>query len=96
MSRGDMILHLFAGGNILEKEGVRSLFRGLGPNLVGVAPSRAIYFAAYSGAKENLCKVLKPDSTSVHICAATFAGFTSVTATNPIWLVKTRMQLDTR
>lgn len=25
---------------ILEKEGVRSLFRGLGPNLVGVAPSR--------------------------------------------------------
>lgn len=25
---------------ILEKEGIRSLFRGLGPNLVGVAPSR--------------------------------------------------------
>lgn len=25
---------------ILEKEGPRSLFRGLGPNLVGVAPSR--------------------------------------------------------
>lgn len=25
---------------ILEKEGMRSLFRGLGPNLVGVAPSR--------------------------------------------------------
>lgn len=26
--------------SILEKEGPRSLFRGLGPNLVGVAPSR--------------------------------------------------------
>lgn len=25
---------------ILEREGPRSLFRGLGPNLVGVAPSR--------------------------------------------------------
>lgn len=25
---------------ILEREGARSLFRGLGPNLVGVAPSR--------------------------------------------------------
>ncbi|CAL1571596.1 unnamed protein product [Knipowitschia caucasica] len=25
---------------IMEKEGPRSLFRGLGPNLVGVAPSR--------------------------------------------------------
>ncbi|XP_026092509.1 solute carrier family 25 member 33 isoform X2 [Carassius auratus] len=27
--------------SILEKEGPKSLFRGLGPNLVGVAPSRA-------------------------------------------------------
>ncbi|KTG06065.1 hypothetical protein cypCar_00050105 [Cyprinus carpio] len=26
--------------SILEKEGPKSLFRGLGPNLVGVAPSR--------------------------------------------------------
>ncbi len=25
---------------IIEKEGLRSLFRGLGPNLIGVAPSR--------------------------------------------------------
>ncbi|KAJ8256501.1 hypothetical protein COCON_G00186530 [Conger conger] len=27
---------------ILEKEGPRSLFKGLGPNLVGVAPSRYV------------------------------------------------------
>lgn len=26
--------------HILETEGVQGLFRGLGPNLVGVAPSR--------------------------------------------------------
>uniref|UniRef100_A0A6I8NDZ6 Uncharacterized protein n=1 Tax=Ornithorhynchus anatinus TaxID=9258 RepID=A0A6I8NDZ6_ORNAN len=31
---------------ILEKEGPRWLFRGLGPNLVGVAPSRLIGFLA--------------------------------------------------
>lgn len=30
----------FCFRSILEKEGPRSLFRGLGPNLVGVAPSR--------------------------------------------------------
>lgn len=29
---------------ILEREGPRSLFRGLGPNLVGVAPSRYFFF----------------------------------------------------
>lgn len=81
---------------ILEKEGPRSLFRGLGPNLVGVAPSRAIYFAAYSTAKEKLNGVLEPDSTQVHMVSAGMAGFTAITATNPIWLIKTRLQLDAR
>ncbi|XP_013928064.1 PREDICTED: solute carrier family 25 member 36-A-like [Thamnophis sirtalis] len=79
---------------ILEKEGVRSLFRGLGPNLIGVAPSRAIYFAAYSGAKERLNTVLMPESKKVHMISAACAGITSATLTNPIWLVKTRMQLE--
>ncbi|XP_077201857.1 solute carrier family 25 member 36-A-like [Paroedura picta] len=82
--------------SILEKEGVRSLFRGLGPNLVGVAPSRAIYFAAYSGAKEKLNMVLVPESKKVHMLSAACAGVTSATLTNPIWLVKTRMQLEAR
>nr|XP_033814273.1 solute carrier family 25 member 36 [Geotrypetes seraphini] len=81
---------------ILQKEGPRSLFRGLGPNLVGVAPSRAIYFAAYSGCKERLNHVLTADSTPVHMVSAGVAGFTAITATNPIWLVKTRLQLDAR
>ncbi|XP_077089161.1 solute carrier family 25 member 36-A [Siphateles boraxobius] len=81
---------------ILEKEGPRSLFRGLGPNLVGVAPSRAIYFAAYSTAKEKLNNVFDPDSTQVHMLSAGLAGFTAITVTNPIWLIKTRLQLDAR
>ncbi|XP_012672072.1 solute carrier family 25 member 36-A [Clupea harengus] len=81
---------------ILQKEGPRSLFRGLGPNLVGVAPSRAIYFAAYSLAKEKLNGVFQPDSTQVHMVSAALAGFTAITATNPIWLIKTRLQLDAR
>uniref|UniRef100_A0A674E5C3 Solute carrier family 25 member 36a n=1 Tax=Salmo trutta TaxID=8032 RepID=A0A674E5C3_SALTR len=58
---------------ILEKEGPRSLFRGLGPNLVGVAPSRAIYFASYSTAKEKLSGVFEPDSTQVHMVSAGLA-----------------------
>lgn len=59
---------------ILEKEGPRSLFRGLGPNLVGVAPSRAIYFAAYSNCKEKLNGLFDPDSTQVHMISAAMAG----------------------
>ncbi|XP_042627761.1 solute carrier family 25 member 36-A-like isoform X2 [Cyprinus carpio] len=96
MSQRDTLVHLFAGGLILEKEGPRSLFRGLGPNLIGVAPSRAIYFAAYSSSKERLNCVLEPNSTQVHMMSAGIAGFTAITATNPIWLIKTRLQLDAR
>ncbi|XP_058250345.1 solute carrier family 25 member 36-A isoform X2 [Hemibagrus wyckioides] len=57
---------------------------------------KAIYFAAYSTAKEKLNGVLEPDSTQVHMVSAGLAGFTAITATNPIWLIKTRLQLDAR
>ncbi|NXR32915.1 S2533 protein, partial [Zosterops hypoxanthus] len=59
-------------------------------------PTRAIYFAAYSATKERLNTVLVPESKKVHILAAACAGVSSATLTNPIWLVKTRMQLEVR
>ncbi|KAK7129072.1 hypothetical protein R3I94_017324 [Phoxinus phoxinus] len=80
--------------SILEKEGPKSLFRGLGPNLVGVAPSRAIYFAAYSKSKETFNGVFVPNSGAVHISSAGFAAFITNSLMNPIWMVKTRMQLE--
>uniref|UniRef100_A0A336MBW7 CSON014903 protein n=1 Tax=Culicoides sonorensis TaxID=179676 RepID=A0A336MBW7_CULSO len=82
--------------HIVETEGPRALFKGLGPNIVGVAPSRAFYFCAYSQTKEamNTLGLVQPDSPIVHITSASCAGFVSATATNPIWFVKTRLQLD--
>lgn len=60
--------------NIIEHEGPRSLFKGLGPNIVGVAPSRAIYFCAYSQSKKFFNSILTPDTAAVHIISASFAG----------------------
>ncbi|NWQ59103.1 S2533 protein, partial [Neopipo cinnamomea] len=80
--------------SILEKEGPRSLFRGLGPNLVGVAPSRAVYFGCYSKAKEQFNGVFVPNSNIVHVCSAGSAAFITNSLMNPIWMVKTRMQLE--
>lgn len=81
---------------IVNTEGSRALFKGLGPNIVGVAPSRAIYFCAYSQTKASLSTIqnLSVDSPIVHILSASCAGFAASTATNPIWFVKTRLQLD--
>jgi len=81
--------------HIYKNEGKRGLFRGLGPNLVGVAPSRAIYFCTYSQVK-TICNEnsTNPETPFVHMTAAASAGFVSSTLTNPIWFVKTRLQLD--
>lgn len=82
--------------HIVQTEGSRALFKGLGPNIVGVAPSRAFYFCAYSKAKTtlNAVGIIPANSPLVHIMSASCAGFVSATLTNPIWFVKTRLQLD--
>lgn len=38
--------------------------------------------------------IIPANSPLVHILSASCAGFVSSTATNPIWFIKTRMQLD--
>ncbi|CAL1294871.1 unnamed protein product [Larinioides sclopetarius] len=82
--------------HIVETEGAKALFKGLGPNLVGVIPSRAIHFCTYSSTKNFCNERLTPDTPIVHMCSAACAGFMSNSLTNPIWFVHTRLQLDQR
>lgn len=84
--------------HIIQTEGIKSLFRGLGPNLVGVAPARAIYFTIYANTKNllNNSGILQRDCSSVHMVAGLAAGVTSSTMTSPVWVIKTRLQLDNR
>ena len=82
--------------SIHRVEGWRALFKGLGPNLTGVVPARAINFYVYGNGKRTISNHLNngQESAWVHLCAAAIAGIATGTATNPIWLVKTRLQLD--
>lgn len=83
---------------IARTEGITALYRGLAPNLVGVAPTRAIYFTIYSKSK-NFYGKMGPFNSShpvVHMLSAMTASFSTSTLTNPIWFVKTRLQLDFR
>lgn len=77
-------------------EGTRALFKGLGPNLVGVVPARAINFYVYGTGKRVYSQWTGLDATNpvVHLTSAVTAGIVTGTATNPIWLIKTRLQLD--
>jgi solute carrier family 25 protein 33/36 len=83
-------------GAIPKVEGWRALFKGLGPNLIGVVPARAINFWAYGNGKRLYSETFfqGQESTYVHMLAAATAGIITGTATNPIWVVKTRLQLD--
>ncbi|OGM46367.1 mitochondrial carrier protein (Rim2) [Aspergillus bombycis] len=80
-------------------EGWRALFKGLGPNLIGVVPARAINFYVYGNGKRILSDHFNYTNSQetpvgIHLTAAAVAGIATGTATNPIWLVKTRLQLD--
>ena len=85
-------------GQIYTHEGFRALFKGLGANLVGVVPARAINFYVYGNGKRILNDHFNPEHREnvwwIHLVAAATAGIATGTATNPIWLVKTRLQLD--
>jgi solute carrier family 25, member 33/36 len=82
--------------DVRRVEGGRALFKGLGPNLVGIVPARSINFYVYGTGKRVYSRLgdLAPDHPAVHLAAAVTAGIATGTATNPIWLVKTRLQLD--
>lgn len=83
-------------GNVYRQEGFRSLFKGLGPNLVGVIPARSINFFTYGTTKDIYSRTLNngEEAPWIHLLAAATAGWATSTVTNPIWLVKTRLQLD--
>ncbi|XP_065181059.1 solute carrier family 25 member 36-A-like isoform X2 [Sycon ciliatum] len=81
---------------IVSTEGPRALFKGLGPTMAGIAPTKAIYFAAYSRGKKFYGDIFGPNNSTGHFCAAASAGSIVATATSPIWVLKTRIQLDQR
>jgi solute carrier family 25 protein 33/36 len=77
---------------IMMKHGPSGFFKGLRPLLIGIIPTRAIYFWAYALSKDKLTPVYGNGALN-HLCSAFAAGITSNTLTNPIWMVKTRFQI---
>lgn len=61
-----------------------------------MVPATAIKFYVYSNCKQLRADILdySKDAAIIHAQAAIIAGIATTTITNPIWLVKTRLQLD--
>ncbi|OAQ98474.1 hypothetical protein LLEC1_02126 [Akanthomyces lecanii] len=61
---------------IWREEGLRGMYRGLGPIVLGYLPTWAVWFTVYNKSKVYLADSHRASST---------------VATNPIWVIKTRL-----
>lgn len=79
---------------ILRTEGASGLYRGLSANLIGVTPEKAIKLAV----NEILREKYTSDDGSIKLwqemVSGAGAGFAQVIATNPMEIVKIRMQIQ--
>lgn len=69
------------------------------PSLLGSATAWGVYFLSYNNAKERykIVSNMKKDSGPlVHLVSAAEAGILVCLLTNPIWVIKTRLQLQSR
>jgi solute carrier family 25 aspartate/glutamate transporter 12/13 len=81
---------------IVRLEGARGLYRGLRPNLIGVTPEKAIKLAINDVAREHFTERNGDGRIRLwqEMLSGALAGFFQVAATNPMEIVKLRMQLQ--
>ncbi|KAJ6795931.1 nicotinamide adenine dinucleotide transporter 2, mitochondrial-like [Iris pallida] len=80
---------------IIKTEGVRGMYRGLSPTILALLPNWAVYFTVYNRLKDVLHSHADADkklSVGANVVAATGAGAATAITTNPLWVVKTRLQ----
>jgi len=82
---------------ISTEEGLLAFYSGLKASLIGIAASNTVYFYWYSFLRENAIQLVqRKDLTAVEsLGVSSVAGIINVLSTLPIWVVNTRMQLDT-
>jgi solute carrier family 25 (mitochondrial folate transporter), member 32 len=94
-----------AAVTVAREEGLRGFYRGVTPGALGSGLSWGLYFSLYERAKRRMATTAAaaepgraahaaPLTASQHLYAAWEAGTLTCLLTNPIWLVKTRMQLQ--
>mmetsp|Transcript_13267 Transcript_13267/g.21777 ORF Transcript_13267/g.21777 Transcript_13267/m.21777 type:complete len:340 (+) Transcript_13267:80-1099(+) len=82
---------------IVREEGWRALYQGLAPSLIGATASWSIYLYSYNLAKSFLKGTgeLKRELGPVtHLLCAAQAGLVVCMLTNPLWVVKTRLEIQ--
>lgn len=86
--------------SIIRHEGIAGIYQGLTPSVIGSAVSWGGYFYLYEGFKKQLRGSKrtrgKPEelTSADNFGMAVISGAIMVFLTNPVWLIKTRIQLQ--
>ncbi|CAJ2502802.1 Uu.00g101960.m01.CDS01 [Anthostomella pinea] len=76
---------------IWKEEGLRGMYRGLGPIILGYLPTWAVWFTVYNKSKIFLAENNVHNSFAINFWSSIIAGGSSTIVTNPIWVIKTRL-----
>lgn len=79
------------GGAIWREEGIRGLYRGLGPIVLGYLPTWAVWFTVYNKSKKYMADNHARNQFAINFWSSIIAGASSTIVTNPIWVIKTRL-----
>jgi solute carrier family 25 folate transporter 32 len=83
-----------AFAHVIKTEGFRPLYFGLAPALIANGASWGLYFYFYEHCKQIVYERYKDAGSYGVLASGVAAGMCTVLLTNPIWLLKTRMQLE--
>ncbi|KAM9574053.1 solute carrier family 25 member 32 isoform 1-T2 [Guaruba guarouba] len=87
------ILHCMT--TVWKHEGLRGLYQGVTPNMLGAGASWGLYFFFYNAIKAYKKEgKLESLSATEHLVSAAEAGAMTLCITNPVWVTKTRLVLQ--
>ncbi|KYQ88830.1 putative transmembrane protein [Tieghemostelium lacteum] len=79
---------------VANEGGFKSLYRGLSSNIIGIIPEKALKLAVNDLARSVLQGNAKHITLAQEVMAGGIAGFTQFVATNPMEIMKIRLQLS--
>jgi len=83
---------------IVKEEGPLALYSGLRASLIGIAASNTVYYYWYSFLRELAISLAGKNelNTLQSLAVSTSSGIINVVSTLPIWVINTRMVLDSK
>ncbi|KHJ35466.1 putative mitochondrial nicotinamide adenine dinucleotide transporter 1 [Erysiphe necator] len=75
---------------IWQQDGIKGMYRGLGPIILGYLPTWAVWFTVYGRSKQLIARYVE-SKNFVNFWSSIVAGACSSMVTNPIWVIKTRL-----